>query len=568
MALQINSAALAKLEEVSELQRLRLAFMGADTAVFDWTLDDDFIQWSDNAPGVLGIEAFGTMSSGEGMRSATNAQYRELVDRSIATAALNEEPFKIEYPIEIGPAGPVWVEASGVCLRADGGSAARVIGTIRNVTDRKLMEDRLVYLASYDELSGLFNRTVLRDALAEVVDYARESDEGATYLLVGIDHLAIINEDYGFEIADEVILEVSKRVSGFMRDGDILGRAGGNKFGAVLQDCTRAQAEEICRALMLSVRSSVVRTSKGPVSVTISIGGVDLPSGAQTAGETMARAEEALSHAKQLGRDSVRFHDPSARVESIRKRNITMADQIVTALEEDRILVAYQPIICAETGETTIYECLARMASPESEIIAAGEWVPVAERLGLIRQIDRRIAEIAMETLANNPNVSLALNVSAATASDAEWLEAFLATARSASHVCSRLTVELTETLALQDLEESSRFISRLRDVGCRVAIDDFGAGYTSFKNLQRLAVDMVKIDGAFIDGIENNKDNQLFVRTLISLAQNFDAATVAEWVTSDEAAHLLRDLGIDYLQGFLYGLPEVEPAFLRGPKA
>lgn len=564
MTLNLNTAALATLEEVSELQRLRLAFLGADTAVYDWTLADDNIQWSDNTPSVLGAEAFGHVSSGEGLRSTIDQRYGGLIDRAIAASAVSGDPFRVEYPLSLGAGSTIWVEDSGICLRDQKGQASRIIGSIRNITDRKVMEDRLVYLASYDELTGQFNRTVLRDALGEVVAQSKETAERSCYLLIGIDHLAVINEDYGFEIADEVILAVSQRVSGFLREGDILGRAGGNKFGVVLVDCGPGEAEEICRAILLSVRSSVVRTAKGPAAVTVSIGGVHLPDGAANAGEAMSRAEEALGHAKQFGRDSLRFHNPSIRVESIRKQNITMADEIVRALEEDRILVAYQPIICAETGETTLYECLARMKTPDDEIVAAGQWVPIAERLGLIRQIDRRIAEVALEVLSDNPGVSLGLNVSAATATDSEWLEVFLTMVKDVPHIASRLTVELTETLALQDLEESSRFVSRLRDAGCQVAIDDFGAGYTSFKNLQRLAVDMVKIDGAFISGIESNPDNQLFVRTLISLAQNFDSATVAEWVDSEAAADLLRNLGVDYLQGFLYGQPLIHPPFMK----
>ncbi|HXZ67946.1 MAG TPA: EAL domain-containing protein, partial [Alphaproteobacteria bacterium] len=224
----------------------------------------------------------------------------------------------------------------------------------------------------------------------------------------------------------------------------------------------------------------------------------------------------------------------------------------------------YQPIVCAQTGETVIHECLARMTMPDGDVLGAMDWIPTAERLGLVRQIDRRVAEIAIGVLNDIPDVSLALNVSALTASDGEWIKSFLDLIGTAPQAASRLTVELTETLALRDLDESNRFISRLREAGCQVAIDDFGAGYTSFKNLQQLHIDLVKIDGSFVSKLKDNPENQLFIKTLLSLANNFNVATVAEWVVDEADAEILRGFGVNYLQGFLFGPPKIQPDFLK----
>ncbi len=161
-----------------------------------------------------------------------------------------------------------------------------------------------------------------------------------------------------------------------------------------------------------------------------------------------------------------------------------------------------------------------------------------------------------IEDLLKHPDVRLALNVSGMTATEALCLEGYLAHIEANRSVVDRMTIELTETSAIRDMEESVRFLSRLRDLGCQVAIDDFGAGYTSFRNLQALVVDSVKIDGAFIRGLAESQDNRLFVRTLVDLAKNFGLETVAEWVGNAEEAALLRQYGVDYLQGYYIGQP------------
>jgi diguanylate cyclase (GGDEF)-like protein/PAS domain S-box-containing protein len=563
LALKVNHRALEALQEFGELQKLRLALSSADAAIYDWTLADDQIQWSDNAPMLFGAEGFGYLSTGLGLQDSVDERFRQTVDEAIAQSLISSEPFRVEYLLTFDGES-VWVEDSGICLKDAAGNAARIIGMMRNITSRKKLEERLVYLASYDELTGQLNRSALREMLEESAERAQVGEAPASFLIVAIDHLAIINEDYGYDVADEVIVAASRRIADAVDDGDLIGRTGGNKFGIVLGGKDGDQAEEVAQRILDAIRADVIHTSTGSVAVTVSIGIVSLPDCAVSAAEAFARAEEALGHVKEIGRSAAHRYVPSPRRESLRRQNINMGDEIIQALEENRIAIAYQPIVCAQTGETVIYECLARMMLPGGDVRMAMDWIPVAERLGLIRQIDWRVAEIAVAVLCEVPDVSLALNVSALTASDGEWTRAFLDLIGEAPQAASRLTIELTETLALRDLEESCRFISQLRGAGCRVAIDDFGAGYTSFKNLQNLEIDLVKIDGSFVQRIKDSEENQLFVRTLVALARNFGVATVAEWVADEGDAQLLRDYGVDYLQGFLYGAPTIEPDFLK----
>ena len=185
--------------------------------------------------------------------------------------------------------------------------------------------------------------------------------------------------------------------------------------------------------------------------------------------------------------------------------------------------------------------------------------MPVVEELGLIRLVARKVLELVNEELARHPDARLAMNVSGLTAMDRSWLRNVVGLLRGKPEIASRLVVEITETAGLEDIDECTRFVATLRDLGCQVALDDFGAGYTSFRHLKSLAVDMVKIDGSFIRDIAKNQDNLLFVRTLLELARNFKLETVAECVETQDQAKLLTAEGVNLLQGYAFGAPELE---------
>jgi len=274
----------------------------------------------------------------------------------------------------------------------------------------------------------------------------------------------------------------------------------------------------------------------------------------------MLRAEEALDRARGAGRDGFAVYAKSPQREMARLRLMGIADEVVAALNDDRLVFAYQPIISAKTRLPVHHECLLRMIRTDGTVATAGQFIPAAEQLGLVRLVDRHALEMTVAQLHAHPKVTLAVNVSGTTAGDPSWLQSFVNYVRANHQVAERMIVELTETAALHAFEESARFISNLREMGCRVAIDDFGAGYTSFRNLQMLRVDTVKIDGSYVKGLESSPDNQIFVRTLVELARNFKLKTVAEWVSSDGEAALLESFGIDYFQGFHFGEPVLEP--------
>ncbi len=270
--------------------------------------------------------------------------------------------------------------------------------------------------------------------------------------------------------------------------------------------------------------------------------------------QALSQALQALDRAKTKRFDCFMAYEPSPTRDSARRRNITIADDVISALDEGRMRIVLQQMVSAKTGKPAIYECLLRMVKPDGTLVSAGEFIPVAEQLGLSRLVDKRTLELAIELLKKHPKLRLSVNVSSLTASDHEWVVALHRLTGGRREFTSRLIVEITETAAIHDLDQTIAFVDTLKELGCQVAIDDFGAGYTSFKNLKLLNADMVKIDGAFVKDLKDDTSDQVFIKTMIELANTFKMETVAEWVGDQVTVDFLTKAGITYLQGFHYG--------------
>jgi diguanylate cyclase (GGDEF)-like protein len=532
-------------------------------AVFAWDLASDAILWGEQAETVFaGIPL---------EKLATGAEFARLIEpsQSIRTAALAQTsavhgadgtPYRVEYGVRMSASeAVVWIEETGRWFAGPDGRPVRAIGSVRINNERHARDEELAKLARLDPLTGELNRTHLIAALAETIEESTRFRSAAAFMLVGIDHLARVNDAFGFDVADAVILDVAKRIRARLRGGDVLGRFSGNKFGLILKNCTIDDMNVAAERFLAGIRDEVVPTKSGPVSVTASIGAVSVPRHARNTDEAINRAHETLDAAKRRRAGSFGVWRPNAERDAQRRVNIRVTDEIVTALNERRIVLAYEPVVSAASRDRAFYECLVRMEQGDGQVLLAPDIVPVAERLGLIRLVDHRVLELVVAELAASPDVNLSLNISPETTMDPDWWAGIESLMQAHPGVAERLIVEITETVAIQDIDDVRAFVGRLKHFGSRIAIDDFGAGYTSFRNLRKLGVDIVKIDGAFVQNITHSADDRAFVQTLIDLARRLDIKTVAEWVQDDDAATMLRDWGCDYIQGRLIGLASAE---------
>jgi diguanylate cyclase (GGDEF)-like protein len=563
---EVLNAALQKPEEVRQLialddeLRLKLAIQSAGYAAFDWDVPSDTIRW-DGATDILPLHLDHSSASSflDGMVADKRRQFLSILETS------SPQPTFFVIDVEVAAAlGAVAFTISGTRLPGQDGRTVRLLGIVRENTERAREIQRLTYLATRDELTGHLNRNALREELAQAIEKAKEENRSCAFLVASIDRLAMINDGFGFDAGEEVIMGVGERLSRTLRGSDIIGRIAGNKFGVILKNCREQEIAVVASRLRVAVRGNGIETRSGLVAATCSVGAVWLPSAASSSQEAMLRAEQALNQARVGGRDGFAAYQPSPSRETFRLRQMAIADEVVQALKEGRLKLAYQPIVQAKSRKVSHYECLLRISRPDGSILTAGHFVPAAEQMGIVHMIDRFALETAVARLKAHPAIALAVNVSGTAASDPVWLQSFIDYVDGSRDVARRLIVELTETAALHHFEENARFVSQLRQLGARVAIDDFGAGYTSFRNLQMLHVDTVKIDGSYVTDLSRSPENQVFVRTLVDLAKNFDIGTVAEWVGSDADASLLQSFGVDYFQGFHFGEPLINPEWDR----
>ncbi len=528
-------------------------------AAFVWDLASDAIAWSDNAAAVFSDIPAQALSRG--------AEFARLIEpsRSIRTEALLHSPparggegvaYRIEYGVRASTAAPViWIEETGCWFAGPDGRPAHVQGIVRINNERRARDEQLLKLSRHDPLTGELNRTHLIAALAEAIEETARLRTSSAFMLIGIDHLSRVNDAFGFDVADAVIAEVARRIRARLRGGDVFGRFSGNKFGLILKNCTVDDTHIAAERFLAGIRDDVVPTKSGPVSVTASIGAVSVPRHARNADEAVNRAHETLDTAKRRRAGSFGLWRPNVERDAQRRVNIRVTDEIVAALNDRRIVAAFEPVVQARSRNAAFYECLVRMEQGDGQVVLAPDIVPVAERLGLIRLVDHRMLELVVAELTASPMVQLSLNISPETTMDPDWSASIESLMRTHPGVAERLIVEITETVAIQDIDDVRGFVTRLKNFGSRIAIDDFGAGYTSFRNLRKLGVDMVKIDGAFVQNMARSADDRAFVQTLIDLARRLGIKTVAEWVQDEASAVMLRDWGCDYIQGRLIGL-------------
>jgi len=538
---------------------------------YEWRLDTDALTWSANAATVLGVADIGDIASGQAYARRIDDEGGQSRVDAVLKAGQHDAgggvPYQVQYALKRGDTTEkIWLEDTGRWFAGSDGKPLRAIGIVRAINARHERERQLVQLAKFDQLTGELNRAYLIKMLGASLDEAVRFRGSCGFLLVAIDNLGRLNEAYGFDTTEDVIAQVAKRIRARLRAKDHLGRFSGNKFGVVLTSCTPDELSVAADRLLAGVRDETMTTAAGQVAVTVTIGGITAPRHARTVPEILSRAQDALHAARAKRHGSFVGYRPNVERDALRRESVRATDEIVAALNERRIALAYEPVVETQSRKVAFYECLMRVYRSDGAIAQANEIIPVAERLGLVRMLDYRVLELVVAELAAAPALQASVNVSPASTVDPDWWAGIGALLRANAGAAERLIIEITETAAIQDLDDARGFVTRVKDIGCRIAIDDFGAGHTSFRNLRKLGVDIVKIDGAFVRNITKSSDDRAFVHTLIDLSHRLGLKTVAEWVQDEEAAQLLSGWGCDFLQGVLIGLATGERPWTATP--
>ena len=543
----------------STQRQLDVALRAAGDLAYIWDLASDALDWHGAIKARLGESHAASIATGRSFAQRIHPDDRPRRESHLEASATGGEFYECEYRLRDDVGATIWVQDRGRAELDANGAPRRLMGVLRLVTDRKLAELKLEQLANYDELTGHFNRTRLREALSQAVASSSRSKVAGAYLAIGIDKLGTINDAFGYETADQVIIEIGQRLDRQCRESDVIGRVGGDRFGVVLTNCPSENVVTVAEKILALVGHVPIATDAGPIYATVSIGSVSFPEQGKTCFDVMTRAETAIAEAKRAGRDCYMPYRVAEAQQRQQRTDIALGERVQRALKEERLVFAYQPVVNSESGAIAYHECLLRMVAEDGGIVSAAAFVPVIEQLGFIRLLDRYVLERAVREASQHPESSLAFNISGLTATDHAWLRLLVSLLRDRRDVARRLIIEITETAALQDIQESARFVGTLRELGCRVALDDFGAGFTSFRYMQALDVDIVKIDGSFVRNLAESYDNQVFLRHLVGLADACGLNTVAECVETARDAAILQQEGVRFLQGYYYGRPTLE---------
>jgi diguanylate cyclase (GGDEF)-like protein/PAS domain S-box-containing protein len=489
------------------------------------------------------------------------SRYRDFIepDSADALAAAHEDhqgdTWKVDAKIRTESGRVIPVELHVTTLA---GTEPPVVQWIaRDVTERQRFESQLFHLANHDYLTGLFNRRRFEEELrTRLSRVARDGGCGAI-LWLDIDNFKDVNDTLGHHAGDEVLVRVADYLRQHVRQYNVLARLGGDEFAVMMPEAGEEAALALGRRLLAGISHLTFSHRDRPIHLTVSVGVVLFPQHGNTVEELLARADLAMYSAKNSGHGRLHVHEPDGAWTVEARERLAWGERIVSALQDERMLVYAQPILDLRSGKIRRYELLIRMAE-DDHILTPDQFLPPAERLGLMPDIDRFMVERAIALLAAQPDSSVCLdvNLSGSALSDPSLLHFIEDELKLAQVAATRFGVEITETTAVSDIRKAQEFVTRLKTIGCRVSLDDFGSGFSSFYYLKHLPIDALKIDGSFVSGIAGNGQDMHLVRALIELCRALGVESTAEYVEDGETLGLLRELDADYAQGFHVGRP------------
>lgn len=376
----------------------------------------------------------------------------------------------------------------------------------------------------------------------------------AALILVGIDNLSMMIAGHGFANAERVMGTIPHIIQPLVPKGTAIERVQRDQFALMLEGVNPEQLSEYCARIDVAIRTGSHRDEIGMQYCIPTVASTLLDDAQITIQDYLARTVSQLTDASD---DVMSDYETAEDLSALSRQHMEMANIIHQAMSEKRFRLAFQPIIDAKSGKIAHYEALLRLHSHEGKISSAGTLIPIAERMGMVHLLDEMTLEMVVKELRYDPDVVMAFNVSNETTRSPSWIKKFREYLHETPEIGARMICEITETAAHRDLKQAAMFCADLQAQGVEVALDDFGSGYTSFRQLKSLSVDMVKIDGSFIKDLTDNSDSRFFVKTLLDFTAGFGLKSVAEFVENGETAKMLMELGVDYLQGYYFGKPD-----------
>jgi diguanylate cyclase (GGDEF)-like protein/PAS domain S-box-containing protein len=453
-----------------------------------------------------------------------------------------------------------WLESNAVPIFDAERNLVGYRGADRDITERKELEQELARRALYDSLTELPNRVLFHDRLEHVLAGALREGRSIAVLMIDLDGFKAINDTFGHAIGDQLLVQASRRIQGCLRPADTAARLGGDEFAVLLDGASPSDSVLVAQRILQSLRNPI-RLDDKELFVDASIGIAESPHGSVQAEAILRDADAAMYAAKNAGGRRIEVFRPELHKEVLER--FELVTDLRRALERKEFSLRYQPIVVLEDERVKGLEALVRWNHPTRGLVPPLDFIPIAEQTGMVVHIDRWVMRQACEALRrwqdqfrSDPPLSMSVNVSARQLQDPELTREVERTLRETGLDPASLTLEITESVLTQDNEATAAILDDLRALGVRLAIDDFGIGFSSLSYLRQLPVDVVKIDRSFVAGIASASEEWTLARGIIKLVHGLGLETVAEGVErADQKAHL-RALGCRFAQGYYFAKP------------
>ena len=440
-----------------------------------------------------------------------------------------------------------------------------LVFTLRDVTGRRELQDRLSHQAFHDALTGMANRQLFDDRLAHALVSRPGAATQLVVLLCDLDDFKSVNDSLGHSVGDQVLIEVARRLRGVIRAGDTAARLGGDEFAILVDAADLAEAHALAERVQAALAPGLMLGERS-VTVRASIGLAQAVPGEMTAEQVLRNAEVAMYSAKDGRNSGIALYESRLHAEALDR--LELRADLQRALQRTELMLHYQPTVELATGRVVGFEALVRWQHPSRGFLSPARFIPMAEETGLILPLgawvlrEACVAAAGMQRGGQRPTMSV--NVSAQQLAQPGFVQAVIDSLAASGLASDRLVLEITETVVLRDLAEVAPRLTALRELGVRVAIDDFGTGYSSLAYLSQLPVDVLKVDKSFVDHITTDPQNASLARAIIDLSRGMRFATVAEGVELAEQARWLRDADCTYGQGYLWSRPVELAAAVR----
>ncbi len=476
---------------------------------------------------------------------------------------------------------PLPVECTVRPLRAQNKLEGTVVA-FRDIAERKRLEDELMWQANHDTLTKLHNRRYFENYLENEVARIQRSNESSALLYIDLDRFKYINDTAGHTAGDQLLIEISKQLKTRLRDTDLLARLGGDEFAIIMRNTNTENIQGASEAFREVLEQYSFAYESKQYQVNGSIGVALIDRDITSAGDVLANADIACHIAKSRGRNQTHIYQPENDEKVVMNLDLGWSERLQSALKQDSFQLLFQPIIpvrnldteCLPVGDGEIwqeykkefetygarYEVLLRLVSKSGELISPNAFLPTAERFGIMPQLDIWVLKNALKKLADlhrqGQRTHFTVNISGETMEPERLIQTLTSLLDEYHLDASFLTLEITESSAIENLDAAKALMNELRIRGCHFALDDFGSGFSSFNHLKHLPVDYVKIDGQFVRGMAQDPTDRAIVASINEIAHSFGKQTIAEFVENPEILNQLKKHGVDYAQGYYISPP------------